>query len=85
MDNNTKLKLLQENYNDQDEFDQILAKMLEITLNQHQLKLIQYETDLLDFEKRYHLDSNIFYQKFSQGELGDNMDFFAWYGLYEMR
>ena len=33
---------------------------------------------------RYKMPSNTFHQQFEAGELGDEMDFFEWSGLYEL-
>ena len=40
--------------------------------------------DLLTFEEKYQISSQIFYEKFSQGEMGDKEDFITWAGLVEM-
>ena len=61
-----------------------MHKLLNLTRDKDYLKLKRYENDLRAFEKRYGMDSQVFYQKFESGELGDKMDFFEWFGLYEM-
>ena len=60
-------------------------------------KLIQYETDNMEhelqelegsmnkFESKYNMDPETFSKKFEGGELGDEMDFFEWYALCDMR
>jgi hypothetical protein len=42
------------------------------------------EQQLADFEHRYSLSSEEFYEKFERGELGDAMDFIEWSATYEM-
>ncbi len=42
------------------------------------------EQQLADFEQRYSLSSEEFYERFEQGELGDAMDFVEWSATYEM-
>lgn len=85
MDALSKLELLKETYPDQTELNQILGKLLDISLSQHRLRLKRYEQDLREFEQRYEMNSENFYQRFAAGELGDEIDFFEWSGLYELR
>ncbi len=85
MDALSKLELIKEIYPDQAELDQILGKILDISLSQHRLRLKHYEQDLREFEQRYEMNSEKFYQRFAAGELGDEIDFFEWSGLYELR
>lgn len=85
MDALSKLELLKETYPDQAELDQILGKLLDISLSQHRLRLKRYEQDMREFEQRYKMHSEHFYQRFEAGELGDEIDFFEWSGLYELR
>ncbi len=85
MDSLSKLELLKETYPDRSELDQILGKLLDISLSQHRLCLKRYEQDMREFEQRYDMNSENFYQRFAAGELGDEIDFFEWSGLYELR
>lgn len=81
-----KLELLKENYTtDNSELDRILGQLLTVLLNRHQQKLKVYDADLERFEKLYGMASNEFYQQFESGTLGDEMDFFEWSGLCELR
>ena len=45
---------------------------------------LNLKLELADLEKQYQMTSEEFYQKFSQGILGDAEDFMIWSGLYEM-
>ncbi|XWK89804.1 MAG: hypothetical protein U7127_06980 [Phormidium sp.] len=80
-----KLELLKDAYSDQAELDQILGKLLEVALSQYRLRLEKYNQDLREFEQRYDMESSVFYQRFEAGELGDDVDFFEWSSLYELR
>lgn len=42
------------------------------------------ERDLADFEQQYHMSSEVFYQRWQAGELGDAADFMDWNALYQM-
>ena len=46
--------------------------------------LLEIAVDLAGFEKKYDMPSAEFYQKFQAGQMGDDMDFFRWSGLYRM-
>lgn len=85
MDTLRKLELLKDTYSDQAELDRILGKLLDVALSQHRLRLERYERDLREFEQRYEMESAVFYQRFEAGELGDDVDFFEWAGLCELR
>jgi len=69
-----------------------LDKVLELTidklLDRETSRLItqkaRLEQQLADFERRYSLSSEEFYEKFERGELGDAMDFVEWSATYEM-
>ena len=80
-----KLDVLKEVCSDDAELDQLLGKLLDITLSQQRQLLERYGQDLSKFEERYAMDSATFYQRFEAGELGDAMDFCEWAGLYELR
>ncbi|MEW5868467.1 MAG: hypothetical protein AB1894_04270 [Chloroflexota bacterium] len=84
MDTAYQFELLKEAYSDDPELSQVLAKLLDIALGQQRLRLKRYERDLREFEKRFGMDSQAFYQKFEAGELGDDMNLFEWAGLLEL-
>jgi len=79
------LEVLRDTYSGEAELDQILGKLLDVALSQHRLRLKRYARDLREFERRYGMESAVFYRRFEAGELGDAMDFFEWAGLYELR
>jgi hypothetical protein len=78
-----KIEVLKETY-DQSELEQILAKLLDVTLGDYRKRAARYEHELKEFENRYGMDSASFYRQFEAGELGDAMDYFEWAGLYEL-
>ena len=84
MDTLHRLEALKDTCSDEAELDLILGKLLDVSLSQHRLRLERYERDLREFEERYGMESATFYRRFEAGELGDEMDFFEWAGLYEL-
>jgi len=63
----------------------IMDKILKEIKNNHQQNIDRYNKDLKYFESKYEMDSNLFYEKFEKGQLGDEMDYFEWSGLIELR
>ena len=80
-----KLELLKENCNDQTELNRTLEQLLRVMLTRHRQKLSFYSADIEKFEKKYKLSSNEFEQQFDSGKLGDEIDFFEWFGLCQLR
>ncbi len=46
--------------------------------------ILNLKLDLKEFEEKYNISSDDFYQNFSQGISGDDEDFIIWSGIYEM-
>ena len=84
MDTVHKLQVLQDTYTDEAALNQILEKLLQVTLNQHRSRLQRYTRELGVFEKQFGIKSDQFYRRFEAGEMGDAMDYFEWAGLYEL-
>jgi hypothetical protein len=80
-----KLDLLKNSYADEAELDRVLARLLEVVLNQHRLRLARYERELRSFEARFGMTSAAFAARFEAGELGDDLDDFEWAGLITLR
>jgi hypothetical protein len=80
-----KLEALKEAYFDENEFERFLNKILDGALSQYHLRLERYNRELHEFEEKFEIDSETFYQDFQNGRCGDDMDFFEWTGLYELR
>ncbi len=47
-------------------------------------QLRQFQNDLSVFENQYGMSSEEFYQRFQQGQTGDDMDFVEWASLIQM-
>ncbi|MBE9247732.1 hypothetical protein IQ226_00620 [Dolichospermum sp. LEGE 00240] len=80
-----KLELLSENCRDNTELERIIGQLLNVILTRHRQKLATYNLDIDKFEKKYQLTSEQFIEQFNSGSLGDEMDFFEWFGLCELR
>jgi len=80
-----KLEVLKQTYVDEDQFGRLLDKLMAMILTQHRVRLTRYNQELTQFEQKFKIDSEMFYQRFQTGELGDSIDFFEWAGLYELR
>ncbi|PPJ61470.1 hypothetical protein [Cuspidothrix issatschenkoi] len=80
-----KLELLSENCSDNTELERIIGQLLNVILTRHRQKLATYNLDIDKFEKKYELTSEEFVEQFNSGSLGDEMDFFEWFGLCELR
>jgi hypothetical protein len=80
-----KWETLQQAYEGSDELDRVFDKLLAGKLSEQRLLLARYDRDLGDFERHFKLDSPTFYARFEAGELGDDMDYFEWAGLWELR
>ena len=68
--------------------DRVLVLTIDKLLDRETSRLIsqkaRLEQQLAGFEQRYSLNSEEFYERFEQGELGDAMDFVEWSATYEM-
>jgi len=85
IDTSQKIEVLKYTCFDDAGLDQMLVKLLDVTLSQHRRRLDRYDHDMGELENRYGMDSATFYERFEAGEMGDGMDFFEWAGLYELR
>jgi len=48
------------------------------------IQLRELEEDLLSFENRYNISSEVFYQRFQEGKTDDDMDFIEWASIVQM-
>ena len=68
--------------------DELIRQTLDKLLYQERCKqesgLKEIEERLKYFEEQYNMDSEIFYQRFTQGKLSDAEDLFEWEALYRM-
>jgi hypothetical protein len=67
-----------------DLMDRTLAKLLQHEAQQSLDQLRQFQVDLAEFERQYHLSSQEFYQRFQTGQTSDDMDFVEWASLIQM-
>jgi hypothetical protein len=61
-----------------------LKKLIEHYIQECERNMVELSQDLTDFEKKYGMDSEYFYDEFENGKLGDAMDFFEWASLYDI-
>ncbi|MEA5419360.1 hypothetical protein VB712_08980 [Spirulina sp. CCNP1310] len=47
-------------------------------------EIAEIEQKLQEFEQKYHMKSEYFFQQFQAGQLGDSIEFFEWNTYYEM-
>lgn len=78
----TKVQALADAYGSEERVEQMLNLLLQFELEDDRRRLAEYERELKVFEERYGMDSATMDEKFESGELGDDMDFFEWTGLY---
>ncbi len=64
--------------------DKTLSKLIQYKTNEMERELQELEYSMKKFESKYNIDSEAFYKKFGEGELGDEMDFFEWHALCDM-
>ena len=64
--------------------DKTLSKLIQYKTNKMERELQELEDSMKKFESKYNMDTETFYKKFEEGELGDEMDFLEWYALCDM-
>jgi hypothetical protein len=79
-----KIELLKKIVPDDQTLNLVLDKLIGVIQEQYLTQLSRYRTDLQSFENRYGISSQEFYVQFEEGQLGDDMDFFEWAGLFEL-
>ncbi len=62
-----------------------ISKMFAYKINQYERDIEKLDGALRKFEHTYEKGSQEFYKEFSEGKLGDDMDFVEWSSLYRMR
>ena len=67
-----------------DLMDRTLEKLLRHEAEQCQAQLSQLQSDLAEFEQKYHLSSSEFYRQFQAGQTSDEMDYVEWASLVQM-
>jgi hypothetical protein len=64
--------------------DQVLDKLIELERGKAQRELKEYQEILHSFEQRHQMSSELFYERFQRGEIGDDADFFEWSAIYDI-
>jgi len=65
--------------------DMMFSKFIDYHINRIKREIALMQIDLTEFEKKYNLPSDKFYEQFENGLLGDSKDFILWSGIYEMQ
>jgi hypothetical protein len=76
-----KLKKIIDGVTNSEEFAQ---GIIEYQINQRRKSLLNIKLELKEFEQKYKMSSDVFYEQFTKGLLGDETDFIIWSGLIEM-
>lgn len=63
---------------------QSILKMLDYKIANYAAEMKRLDKEMKTFERTYGMKSSVFFKKFSEGKLGDNMDFIEWSSLYRM-
>lgn len=58
--------------------------IIDYQISELQRGIVNIRIDLKEFEEKYQISSEEFYQQFSTGISGDDEDFIVWAGIYEM-
>jgi hypothetical protein len=61
-----------------------LNKIIELERANNLKQASELQTKLQTYELQYQMPSDIFYQKFNEGGLGDDIDYFEWSVFYEL-
>jgi hypothetical protein len=64
--------------------DRVLDKLIDLERGKAQCEMKEYREILQAFEERHQMPSELFYERFQRGELGDNADFFEWSAMYDI-
>ena len=75
--------IYQEGYHN-DVVDRIMDKVVFLEREHAQRDLTELQHRLRTFETQYQMESDTFYARFHNGELGDGADFFEWSALHDM-
>lgn len=65
--------------------DQTLTKLLDYAIERHRMDLNAIGAKLRSLEEQFGMASDLFYEKFHRGEMGDVEAFFCWDALVEMQ
>jgi hypothetical protein len=77
-----KLKKILEQYPNSELFAQ---NIIDFQTSELKKGIVNIEIDMKEFEQKYNLSTQEFYQQYQSGKLGDDEDYLIWAGIYEMR
>ncbi len=60
-------------------------KFIDYHINRIKREIALMQIDLKDYEQKYNMPSDKFYEQFENGQLDDCKDFILWSGIYEMQ
>lgn len=58
--------------------------LISFRINELRRGSLNLRLDLKRFEEQYQMPSDIFYERFAQGQVDDSEDYLLWAGVYEM-
>jgi len=76
-----KLKKILTYTHDQEMF---VLNIIAYQITELQKGILNLRLDMKQFEEKYRITTEEFYQQFEQGISGDNEDFIVWSGIYEI-
>jgi len=68
-----------------DIIERTLDKLIALEKDRVKEELVKLNTCLQNFETQYSMSSDVFYQRYENGELEDSADFTEWSSFYDMR
>ena len=60
-------------------------KFFNYHINRLKREIARMQIKLEEYEQKYKITSSIFYERFENGELGDDKDYMLWAGIYEFQ
>ncbi len=66
-----------------DQIDHTLRKWIQIHLQKYEQQIRDIQAELLPFEKQFGMSSELGYQQYETGVLGDGSDVMDWMGIYD--
>lgn len=64
---------------------QTISKLVSYKIQQYDKEIRELDRELKKFEQAHQMESSHFFRDFSEGKLGDDMDFVEWSSLWQMR
>lgn len=77
-----RLSFTSENMPKPEEFQQMLTEAM--AESNPVDELLELARELQEYERKYEMSSSEFFERFQQGELGDDMDWIDWAGAYQL-